>query len=142
MLLLALVGCRTTPEAPVVHQEINALNAAMERRLQQGDLRGVASFYADDAILLSPAGERHEGREAIDAYWEGLRDPVDWSLTVDELEGSGALVVQRGTSRLTTRRGDAERVSTADFVLIWVRQADGMWRIAVDAWWSPPPETR
>ncbi len=139
--LLAAGASRSAPNATAEPAgasrlaEVRARNAAMEERFRAGDLRGVAAFYADDGVLLAPGGARVEGRAAIDAYWARFTEPVDWRLTVDGLEGGDDLLVQRGTSRLVRRRDGVEHVSEVRFVLVWVRQADGILRIAVDAYW-------
>ncbi len=148
----ALIACRSAPSslppeaaiAPDVRAQIEALNRAMEDRLVAQDPRGVAAFYADDAVLLAPGGRRVEGRDEIDAYWAGMGSrggDFAWTLTADSIEGKpgdGGLIVQRGTSTLsrTTPTGDL-RTSTVDFVLVW-RHTPGGYRIAVDAYWPVP----
>ncbi len=118
-----------------VHAEIASLNRSMEDALRRGDLAGVAAVYADDGVLLSRDGTRYAGREEVDAYWGRLEGARDWQLSVDRVEGEGGLWVQRGTSRLTVERDGELRVSEVDFLLVWVREADGRLRIALDAYW-------
>ncbi|MBT8484748.1 MAG: DUF4440 domain-containing protein [Phycisphaerales bacterium] len=133
------VGCQSGPAlepvAGTLRTEVERLNRSMEESLRAGDLLGVAGHYADDAILIGPSGNRVTGRTEIDAYWMRFSDPVDWSLSVGTLEGEADLLCQRGTSRLTYRRGDAVRTSVVEFLLIWRREEDGRLRIAVDAYW-------
>ena len=130
-----LSGCGTTPRVHPMYAEVRALNDQLEDRLRAGDLHGVAALYADDGLLLSPGGDRVEGREAIDAYWMRMSDPVDWSLSIDALEGEEDLLVQRGTSRLVRMRDGAPRTSVVEFILVWARQPGGQLRAVVDAYW-------
>ena len=131
-------GCETSPrvqENADLRVEVEGLNRLLEQRFGAGDLRGVAAMYADDAILISPGGDRVEGRAAIDAYWAEITDPRSWTLEVLSVEGGERLVVQRGISHLAYAENGEERLSTVDFVLVWVREEDGRLRVAVDAYW-------
>ena len=133
-----LYGNRAETAGPVARAraEIRRLNDHMVDRLRVGDLAGVAAVYADDAVLLSADGERHEGRQAVDAYWTGLQNPLDWKLDVLDVEGRDGLFVQRGRSHLTTARDGLPRTSVVDFMLVWRRERpDGPLRIVLDAWW-------
>jgi ketosteroid isomerase-like protein len=133
-----MAGCAATVSAPALpglHAEIRAALDAMEQAFREGDLGGVAAHYADDALLLSPGGERVTGREAIDAYWARFENPVDWSLSLERLEGEAGLLVHRGRSRLVRLRDGVEQVSTVEYVLIWRRDERGALRIAVDGYW-------
>ena len=138
-MVVTLAGCATKASvgvpSPGVRDEVRALNDGMEASFRAGDLRAVASYYADDGILLSSHGNRTEGREAIDAYWARFTNPLDWELTVDELSGTDDLVCQRGRSTITRVRDGEPYDSVVSFLLIWVRQADGALRIAVDGYW-------
>lgn len=117
--------------------QVEALNGALMTRYRKGDMLGVAALYADDAILLGPDGYRVEGREAIDAYWQRISQPVDWKLEVTSVEGGRGLLHQRGVSHLSYRRDTGEvHTSVVQFVVVWTRQSDGAYRIAVDAYWN------
>jgi len=108
----------------------------MEQALRNRDLPHVASFYADDGILLSPGSERRGGsRSLIEQYWARFDTAVDWSLTTHSIEGVDGLVVQRGRSVITFMNDGVQRLGTVEFLLIWQRQPDGSLKIAVDGYW-------
>ena len=138
LVCLAVGACAGGPRKPdtsaAFAPQIEALNRRLEERFRAGDMLGVADLYADDGMLLS-GDERVAGREAIDAYWSEMTNPVDWRLEVFETGGSEELAYQRGRSYLTRRRDGAEHTSVVDFMLIWKKDADGDWKIAVDAYW-------
>ena len=66
--LLLLVGCHSWPAGNAtddqLRAEIRALNLAMEDCVRAGDMARVATYYADDAVLLGPRGNRVSGRKA------------------------------------------------------------------------------
>jgi hypothetical protein len=41
----------------------------LDKRFCEKDWAGLTAFYAEDALHVDPVG-RHEGRDAIGAYWE------------------------------------------------------------------------
>ncbi|MFO0985549.1 MAG: FKBP-type peptidyl-prolyl cis-trans isomerase [Planctomycetota bacterium] len=124
-----------SPEAQRL-EAIQAANQQLMRAFRAGDLKGVAAMYADDAVLLGPNQLRIEGRKAIDDYWAGLKHPVDWQLEVLSLDGQDDLVHQIGRSVLTTEddQGKCNRAEVL-FAVIWRRQQDGSYKVAVDAYW-------
>ena len=145
------------------YNAIAALNKKMEAAFNAGDLEKVASFYLDDAYLLSPGGQKVSGREAIDQYWMGIKNPVRWELEVIAVERDEAdiyeneywqalpnkppgwrvngvdideddeLVYQLGRSTLVTMRNGEEKASVVDFLLIW-KYTDGEYRILLDTY--------
>jgi len=134
-LFLGLGACRTPAGGPPLHEIVEA-NRLLEERFASGDLLGVADFYADDALLFAPGGQRVQGREEIDAYWSNIVGPVSWELDIRTLEGSQDLVFERGTSRLTAQYEGGLQTSTVEFAFLWRRQPDGSWKIALDAFWT------
>ncbi len=68
-----------------LEEDIKRQNEAMEEAFEAGDMKKVASFYLDDAVLLSPGNEPVTGRKEIDAYWANTKDPVSWELEVIEV---------------------------------------------------------
>lgn len=141
-LALALLptACRTphASPAPTFVSAIEAQNRRLEELFRAGNLLGVADLYADDAELVDARGERTRGREEIDAYWSSIERPIDWRLKVRAIRGSEQVAYELGTSTLTTRRDGQVVTSETDFVLLWRREPDGAWRIALDAYWPRP----
>ena len=143
--LAGLAGCAvlTKAEAPPLSDDLDRLQnevahlcRQMEQAMRENDLLRVASYYSDDAILLGKSGYKRGGnRQAIDTYWRGFGTGVDWSLSVDSVEGVDSLIVHRGRSFLTYIRNGERRTSEVQFVLLWQRSQDGDLRITVDAYW-------
>lgn len=135
-----LAGCASTPPptpaSDSLQAEVRMLCQGMEEALREGDLQRVASFYADDGILLSPSGKRQGGsRQLLEQYWARFDTAVDWSLTTHSIEGVEGLVMQRGRSDISFEDDGELRVGTVEFVLIWQRQLDGSLKIAADGYW-------
>lgn len=88
------------------------------------------------------SGERYEGRAAIDNYWNpppkpgaAPAQPGKWILEVLSLEGTPAMPIQRGRSILESEWQGKTHISDVQFLVVWRRQPDRSYKIAVDAWW-------
>lgn len=140
--LALLASCTSTPgrQAPAFEREIEALNRHLEQQFRAGNLLGVADVFADDAVLVDRRGVRTAGREEIDAFWSAIESPVDWRLGIRAIRGSDSSAYELATSRVTTRRDGELVTAVSDVLILWRREPDGAWRIALDAFW--PREAR
>jgi uncharacterized protein (TIGR02246 family) len=115
-----------------LRQEIDSLNRAMEQAFARREMMAVARFYADDARLMGPRGADVSGRAAIDRYWSEITGAKSWKLEVLEVGGDRTTAYQVGRSTLVTTGAGGDRTSVSRFVVIWKRQPDGRFRIALD----------
>ena len=138
------------------------MNRQMEDHVRNGEMLQLANIYLDDAVLLSPGGNVVTGREAIDQYWTGIQDPIDWKLdivliTTNEaeiydhpywksleqkppqwrlhvnIEEDDPLVYELGHSTLTTKWNGEVHSSEVDFLLVWIKTVQG-YRILADTY--------
>jgi len=116
--------------------EVEATCERWKAAMSTGDLKKVASFYADNGVILSAKGFRIEGREAIDEYWGGLPEVTSWNLITYFVDGVESLIVQRGRSELTMVTSQGEKTSIVEFTHFWQRQDDGSLKIVVDGYWK------
>jgi len=136
-----LIGC--APDSTMYRQVIVNANKTMEARLREGNLLGVAAMYTDDAVMQGASDRRVSGRDAVDAYWEGYGEAVDWELRVEDLSICSDRAWQLGQSAMTFRDEDGEeRIGQVDFHLVWFKQNDGSWLIGEDTWWNPDVDYR
>jgi ketosteroid isomerase-like protein len=115
-----------------IRKEVEEVNRAMEAAFNRKDLLAAARFYADDATIIGPRGERVRGRERIDQYWTSIRNPVSWKLDVLEIGGSRDEPWQVGRSTLVTGNPPEVHSSITDFIVLWRRQRDGTLKIYID----------
>ena len=123
---------RTIATDPALRAEVQAVNDSMAAAFSGGDMRAVARFYTDDAIVDGPRGERVVGRAAVEAYWASIRDPRSWRLEVLEVGGTWEQPWQTGRSTLVIGGPNGDRTSVVEFLAIWRRDAGGGLRMAVD----------
>jgi uncharacterized protein (TIGR02246 family) len=149
--VLTLVGCmqQTPPPAPPPDTraaEEAAIRAAVGEwgaAARAKDAAAFASFYADDAVLLLEASPDFTGRAAIGAMIGGMMQDPNFAMSFETssvvVARSGDIAYERGSYGLTL--SDANQQPAAqkgNYVMIWRKQADGIWKVAVDSPSSEP----
>jgi ketosteroid isomerase-like protein len=130
-------SCRSSPSAPgaTFRSDIARANDELEALFRSGNLLGVADAYADHATIVDEDGGRTVGREEIDARWAAIESPIDWDLSIRSVRGTDAVAYEIGTSRMTTKQAGALQTEVREFLIVWRRGPDGLWRIEMDASW-------
>jgi uncharacterized protein (TIGR02246 family) len=124
-------------EVANVRAAIAAANAEFAQALVRGDARAMAAVFAEDGEII-PATQRGyvSGRAAIEAYQaERLqaRRYLHAVITTLQLEVSGDLAWETGTSRVTIQQGESAPVTvTGRYLAVWKREPDGRWRIRAE----------
>lgn len=130
-----LAGAKGGPPS-ADEQAIRAANASWAQFAAARNLEGTLSFYADDAVLLWPDAPPAAGKQAVRAAWiELFKDPaysLSWRIEELVVSRSGDLAYARGSYDSTyTAAGHAVR-EHGKFLVIWKKQANGVWRVALD----------
>jgi ketosteroid isomerase-like protein len=82
----------------------SAKNVALDfvRAINRHDVEGMLAFMAPGHRFVDSTGQIVEGREKVRVCWAGYFHMVpDYSITVDETIGSGAVVVMLGAAKGT-----------------------------------------
>ncbi|MBA3562930.1 MAG: SgcJ/EcaC family oxidoreductase [Gammaproteobacteria bacterium] len=110
---------------------IDEANAKLEALQKDGDTAGMAEMYTEDAILLPTGGPRTEGRDAIEAFWEGMLGSgvENVQLTTEDLVAvADDLAYEIG--RYTATPANADPIS-GQYLVLWKRVGDE-WKLHVD----------
>jgi len=123
----------TTDHVAGVERAADAYVAAMNA----ADWKLVAQSFAEDAVRIPPHEEPHQGRAAIEAWLGGIEELVSYELTRDAIDGSDGFAYVRGRYAITLRPAGAPGPISdeGDFLEIWRRELDGVWRV-VEAMWN------
>jgi ketosteroid isomerase-like protein len=118
---------------------ILAAGKAFSSAYVSNDTAALGRVYSDSAVLLPPNNEIR-GRTAIQRYFawgDGYRQ-LAHSMVPERLTVSGDMAVDVGTWTSTGQRGDAEPTTASErYLIVWVREDDGAWRILYDMWHRP-----
>lgn len=102
------------------------------------ELDMLTNFYTEEAVLFPPKGDAIRGREAVRRYWTRTpeRKILQHSIRTERVDIDGALAADHGTFAATYQTGsEAPTNETANFISVWRRGPDGVWRKQLDSWW-------
>jgi uncharacterized protein (TIGR02246 family) len=113
-----------------------------EALFNNGDASGMAACYTADARLLAENAPLISGRAAIEQFWSRAIERARAAgairtISLDEVTSSGDLGYVLGTVTVAIPGG---HLLTTKYAVIWQRDPDGRWRIAVDSSSPNPPQ--
>lgn len=102
------------------------------------DPAAFTSFYAKDAVLFPPGAPMTSGKEAIGKAWQQMMAQPGFALTFAptkvDVSKSGDLAYDIGNYALTVNdKKGKPQTSKGKYVAVWGKQADGTWKVLVDA---------
>jgi uncharacterized protein (TIGR02246 family) len=132
------------PSDADVRSAIQRASRDFSAAYERNDTAAIAELYTEDALVLPP-GREIRGRAAAAKYfqWGPRYRQVAHAMDSAELTLRGDIAIDVGTWTSTGQRGD-EVPSTASgkYLVVWVREADGRWRMRYDMWHRPADAPR
>jgi uncharacterized protein (TIGR02246 family) len=116
---------------------IRAASAAWSQAATAKDVDKAVSFYGDGAVVMAPKSPAVHGSENIRKGWVALLATpgpgLSWQTTSVEVARSGDLAYETGTYVFTTVdvKGKTHD-EKGKYVVVWKKQSDGAWKVAVD----------
>jgi ketosteroid isomerase-like protein len=95
-------------------------------------------LYTEDGVIMPPNHAPVRGRAAIKEFGEAFPPLAAFAVTNDVIEGSGTLAYVLGHGVMTV---EGTPPDTFKFVEVRRKEADGVWRMAVDMFSSNLPVT-
>jgi uncharacterized protein (TIGR02246 family) len=117
-----------------------AISQALAAAIAAGDVRAALELWNDDAKLISRDGSEVRGREAIAEVFERLvANAATLEIELRTLYEAAATAVATGTLTIHVRGPDGEHFSErSESVVVYSRDADGVWRVVIDFPWGLP----
>lgn len=139
--ILALVACNTTPipkdSRASDEAAIRAASKAWSDATQAKELDKAMSFYADNAVQMADQGPLISDHATLRAGWQkmfSLPGPgLSFQTSGVDVARSGDIAYEYGTFDFAVSDSSGTVNSQkGKYVVIWIKQADGTWKAAVD----------
>jgi uncharacterized protein (TIGR02246 family) len=156
VLLFTLAACAQpaqTPEAPAAAPaDPAALRDAIQAREKEwsaaflaGNSAGVAALYTEDGATVQASGDWFRGREAIAKSLQAQFDTIAVLAREDiteEVIPAGDYLVEIGhySYQGTSKPGAKPRAAAGRYMVLWRKDADGVWRLHRDIGSEVPPK--
>lgn len=135
----AISTLSTAAIAQGAQADVFAAERAFAKSMADRDFAAFGRFVAFDTVFFGN-GKVQRGRDAVLAAWKPFFDgpaaPFSWEPDQVEVLDSGQLALSTGPVR------NAQGVVIARFNSIWMRQADGQWRVVFDKGSPPDPAAK
>jgi ketosteroid isomerase-like protein len=108
-----------------------------------GGGKAFASWFADDAVILSNAKAPVRGREAIaaSAAWSPSDYQLTWTPQGGAMSPSGDMGYTWGHYDGRSKDASGQSVTLSGrYMTIWRRQPDGSWKVVLDSSNNEPPD--
>lgn len=142
VLALALGAALTTSAvAGPPRSHIETAMTTFAAAFNGGDGASVAALYTEDAVLLPPDGARVDGRDAVQAFWQGAIDGGVGGLILEtiEVESHGNLAYEVGVfSFQVPGENGASVTASGKYIVVWKRTGAHNWQLHRDIWNMDP----
>jgi len=114
---------------------IQAANADWVPAMKRKDAKAIASFYAEDGVLVAPNGKSLQGRDAVEAsYAKGMTASFKFLGGGIVQDGvvlvPGPLIYEWGHADIEIERDGKAIHSSGNYLTVWKRNAAGRWEIS------------
>ena len=150
MVGLAACGGSNTPTAPAPgpamtadtraadEEAIRAADMAWSKAAGDKDAAKMASFYAENAVVMAPGMAAVKGRDAIQQALTGMMQDPNFALsfvpTKIVVAKAGDQAYELGDFSMTSSDKKKKPVTLkATYVVVWGKQMDGSWKALVDS---------
>ena len=113
--------------------EIRSAERALEKALESPDPTAWVYHYTQDAIFVGPGSPAVQGREALLQMARAMTPVSSVSITELRTEGSGNMACTYGEGAgVNGRPPNAGGTTNVRLMILWRKEADGQWRVAVE----------
>jgi uncharacterized protein (TIGR02246 family) len=153
LLLLTLAYCAAPgAKAPQASADPAALRDTIQAREREwsaaflaGNAAGIAALYTEDGATVQASGEWSRGRDGITKSMQAQFDTLAVTAREDiteEVTPAGEYAVEIGhfSSQGTSKTDKSPRTSAGRYMVLWRKDADGVWRLHRDIGNEVPPK--
>ena len=113
--------------------EIRSAERLLEKALESPDPTAWVYHYTEDAMFVGPGSPAVQGREALLQMARAMTPLSSVSITALQTGGSGAMAYTYGEAAwVNGRPPNMSGTTNLRLVIIWRKEADGQWRVAVE----------
>lgn len=149
LLFAVLAGCTDTKEVETKKEEERLMQISREwSKLAATDsMEKTLSYWADDAVIMSPGQPTIKGKKAIREMMEGTSKipgfKISWEPVSAFVSKSGDMAYLIEQNKITMNDSLGNPVTEFNkSVTIWRKDADGSWKNIVDMWNEDPSQKK
>jgi len=131
--------CSVSAADSKIEQAVRDQDVQWSKAAESRDVEKLLSFYADDAVVLPAHAAIATTKDSIRNIFQRLLSipgvALSWKATKVAVAGSGDLAYSTGAYEMTAPDDNGKSsIDRGKYVAVWEKQADGIWKVAVDTW--------
>ena len=132
-------GAAMTADTRAADEEaIRAADAAWSKAAGDKDAAKMATFYAENAVVMAPGMAAIKGRDAIQQAMAGMMQDPNFALSFTPTKivvaKAGDQAYELGDFSMTmSDKKKKPQTLKATYVVVWGKQMDGSWKALVDS---------
>jgi len=144
IILTCILGCnQPTVDTKSEGDKLMQLSRDWSRSAATGNIDTTLSYWADDAIVMSPDQPPLKGKQAIRAMLEGASKipgfKISWEPKTVSVSKSGDMAYMIEDTQMTMNDSLGRPFTEHNkAVTVWRKQTDGTWKNVVDMWNANP----
>jgi uncharacterized protein (TIGR02246 family) len=152
VLLFTLASCTPAAKTPEAPPDPSALRDAIQAREKEwsaaflaDNAAGVAALYTEDGAQVQSSGDWFRGHDGITKAMQAQFDTVAVTARediTDEVFPAGEYAVEIGhySYQGTSKTDKTPRSASGRYMVLWRKDADGVWRLHRDIGSEAPPK--
>jgi uncharacterized protein (TIGR02246 family) len=146
--IIIICGCtQRRIDTKAVGENLMQVSREWSQSAATGDMEKTLSYWADDAVVMSPGQPPIKGKTAIRAMIESTSkipgfkiswEPLDVSVSQ---QGDMAYMIEQNKITINDSLGNPITEYNKG-VTVWRKEADGSWKNIVDIWNAAPPPNK
>ena len=149
LLLSALASCGDRKKVDTKKEEEQLIQISREwsKSAATDSIEKTLSYWADDAVIMSPGQPPVKGKKAIREMLEGTSKIPGFKISWEPLSafvsesGDMAYLIEQNQITMNDSLGNPATEFNKS-VTIWRKDADGSWKNIVDMWNSDPSQKK
>ncbi len=146
LLLLVLLGCNEQKaDTKTEGEKLMQISREWSRSASTDSVEKTLSYWADDAIVMSPGQPQLKGKKAIREMVEGsFKIPgfkISWEPISVSIAKSGDMAYMIEKNQITMNDSLGNPITENNkSVTVWRKDPDGSWKNVVDMWNADPSQ--
>ena len=148
VLLTVFSGCSEQKvDTKAEGEKLMQISKEWSKSASADSIEKTLSYWADDAIILSPGQPSLTGKKAIRGMIDGsFKIPgfkISWEPLSVSVSKNGDMAYMIEQNQITVNDSSGKPITEYNkAVTIWKKQADGTWKDVVDMWNSDPSQKK
>ncbi|PWU02722.1 MAG: hypothetical protein C5B52_04700 [Bacteroidetes bacterium] len=143
-LMILSVACKQVVDTKAEEAKLIQTSLDWSKLASTDSIDRILSYWADDAVVLSPGEAPIKGKKAIREMVEGSKKipgfKISWETLSASVSKDGDLGYLMEQNEISFKDSTGQTITQKNKgVTIWKKQEDGSWKNIVDTWNALPP---